>query len=105
MFHNHVLSLLLPLIIINHGKAHLKRTHRLYNKCLQIDKMEKDDDIFPHSVRFEFQLHCSKSTKQHKGYTALQEKVKTSLANMKRNFKSHFIEATKLDQKSNMILC
>ena len=62
--------------------------------------MEQDDDFFPRLVRFKFQLHCSKSTKQREGYTALQEKVKTSLADMKRTFKSHIIEATKLDQDS-----
>ena len=70
---SHVQSLQpgLAVILINHGKAHLKHTHRLYNKCLQIDKMEQDDYFFPCLVRFEFQLPCSKSTEQREGYTAL----------------------------------
>ena len=34
---------------------------------------------------------------QREGYSALQEKVKESLAEMKRNFKAHVIKATKLE--------
>ena len=88
----------LAAILEYHGKAHLNRLHRLYNKCLQINKMEQDDEFFPCLVRFEFKLHCSKSTEQPEGYTALQEKVNTSLADMKRIVKTHVIEATKLNQ-------
>ena len=58
--------------------------------------MEQDDDLFPRLVRFEFQIHCTKATEQREGYTALQEEVKTSLAEMKQTFKVHVINATKL---------
>ena len=88
----------LAAILLDHGKASLKRLHKLYNKSIQVEKMERDDDFFPRSVRFEFQLHCTKATEQREGYSALQEKVKESLAEMKRAFKAHVVEATKLEQ-------
>ena len=59
--------------------------------------MEQDDIFFPCLVRFKFQLHCTKATEQRNGYATLQEKVKESLAEMKRAFKAHVIEATKLE--------
>ena len=90
----------LAAIILEHGKAHLRRLHRLYNKCVQIEKMEQDDDFFPRSVRFEFKLHCSRNTEQREGYSALKEKVDASLDKMKRAFKTHVIDATKLDRQT-----
>ena len=96
----------LAAILLDHEKASLKRLHKLYNKSIQVEKMEQDDNFFPCLVRFEFQLHCTKATKQRKGYSALQEKVKESLTTMKRAFKDHVVKATKLKQatKTDKIL-
>ena len=49
-------------------------------------------------------MHCIRSTKQREGYAALQEKVNTSLAEIKRVFKPHVIEATKLNQATETSL-
>ena len=96
----------LAAILLDHSKAHLKRLHKLHNKSLQIQKMERDNDFFPRLTRFEFQLHCTKATEQREGYTTLQEKVKTSLTEMKQTFKTYVIDATKLetDTESDNIL-
>ena len=51
-FHVQLLKPRLAAIMEDHGKAHLKCLHRLYNNCLQIDKMEQDDEFFPCLVRF-----------------------------------------------------
>ena len=102
----HIASSLLSLqprlaaILLGHWKAHLKRLHKLHNKSIQVQNMERDNDFFPFLVLFEFQLHCTKATEQCEGYTALQEKVKTSLAEMKQAFKAYVIEVTKLEQET-----
>ena len=102
----HISSSLLSLqprlaaILLDHGKALLKCLHKLHNKIIQVQKMEQDDNFFSCLVRFEFQIHCTKATKQREGYTALQEKVKTSLAEMKQAFKAYVMEATKLEQET-----
>jgi hypothetical protein len=99
LIHRHVESLQpqFATILAKLGLSHIDLLHKLYNKQLQVSRMESSEEFVPRSARIEFMFHMSKAANERPEFLALKEETDNRMVEFQKFLTGQIIKATKIE--------
>jgi hypothetical protein len=79
------------------GHVHVDLLHKLYNKELQVSRMESSEEFVPRSARIDFMFHMSKGASERPEFIALKEETDSQIHEFKKFLTCQIIKATKIE--------
>eukprot|EP00957_Ditylum_brightwellii_P200044 15250275-Ditylum_brightwellii.AAC.2 len=80
------------------GTQHVELLIKTYNKNKQLERLQTNDELIPHSAHTKFTFHASLATDQSEEFTTLQEGIQAIFENCQQDLKAQIPKAIKIEQ-------